>query len=182
MIPRSPHDAPPDSGPGSDAGGESASATARAARDSAQQVWLAGLGAFAKAQQEGGKVFEALVQEGLALQRRTQSAAQQHLAEAASRVGSAASELGARAAGSWSQLESVFEDRVATALSRLGVPTSRDIQALHERIDALTRALEKAQESPRETPRARRAAAAQPPRSPRPSARATRPGKPPAGT
>ena len=47
----------------------------RMARESAQQVWLAGLGAFAKAQQEGGKVFEALVREGQALQRKTQDAA-----------------------------------------------------------------------------------------------------------
>ena len=31
-------------------------------KDSAQQIWLAGLGAFAKAQEEGNKVFEALVE------------------------------------------------------------------------------------------------------------------------
>ena len=36
-------------------------------RDSAQQIWLAGLGAFSKAQEEGGKVFETLVKEGLSL-------------------------------------------------------------------------------------------------------------------
>ena len=37
-------------------------------RESAQQIWLAGLGAFAKAQAEGGKVFEALVREGQTMQ------------------------------------------------------------------------------------------------------------------
>ena len=33
-------------------------------KESTQQIWLAGLGAYAKAQEEGGKIFEALVQEG----------------------------------------------------------------------------------------------------------------------
>jgi poly(hydroxyalkanoate) granule-associated protein len=42
------------------------------AKDSAQQIWLAGMGAFSKAQAEGGKVFEALIQEGMSLQRKTQ--------------------------------------------------------------------------------------------------------------
>ena len=36
-------------------------------RDFARQVWLAGLGAFARAQEEGGKVFDTLVQEGQAV-------------------------------------------------------------------------------------------------------------------
>ena len=38
-----------------------------AVRESAQQIWQAGLGAFAKAQGEGGKVFESLVREGVSL-------------------------------------------------------------------------------------------------------------------
>ena len=42
-------------------------------KDSAQQIWLAGLGAFSKAQEEGGKVFEALVKEGMTIQRKTQA-------------------------------------------------------------------------------------------------------------
>ena len=40
-------------------------------RESAQQIWLAGLGAFAKAQQEGTKVFDALIREGEAIQKKT---------------------------------------------------------------------------------------------------------------
>ena len=42
-----------------------------AIKESAQQIWLAGLGAFAKAQEEGGKAFESLVKEGLTIQRKT---------------------------------------------------------------------------------------------------------------
>src|SRR4051812_626481 len=50
-------------------------------KESAQQIWLAGLGAFSKAQEEGGRVFEALVKEGVGLQRKTQSVAEGKLSE-----------------------------------------------------------------------------------------------------
>ncbi|MHA7600592.1 phasin family protein [Alicycliphilus sp. T452] len=117
----------------------------RMARESAQQIWLAGLGAFAKAQEEGGKVFEALVREGQALQRKTQSAAEEHLGEAAQRMGHLASDLGERAAGQWDRLEGIFEQRVAKALQRLGMPTAQDMQALQERVDALEAELRRLQ-------------------------------------
>ena len=55
-------------------------------KDSAQQIWLAGLGAFAKAQEEGGKVFEALVKEGLGMQRKSQVMAEEKITEAASKM------------------------------------------------------------------------------------------------
>jgi len=112
-------------------------------KDSAQQIWLAGLGAFAKAQEEGGKVFEALVKEGLSIQRKTQAVAEEKISQASSRVTSMASDIGSRAAGQWDKLESIFEDRVATALSKLGVPTARDLDVLNARIDALAKSLGK---------------------------------------
>ncbi|HQQ70455.1 MAG TPA: phasin family protein [Alicycliphilus sp.] len=113
----------------------------RMARESAQQIWLAGLGAFAKAQQEGGKVFEALVREGQALQRKGQNAAEEQLSGAAQRMSHLASGLGERAAGQWDRLEGIFEERVAKALQRLGVPTAQEVQALRERVAALEQAL-----------------------------------------
>jgi poly(hydroxyalkanoate) granule-associated protein len=114
-----------------------ASPLAGAIKDSAQQIWLAGLGAFAKAQEEGSKAFETLVKEGLSIQRKTQAAAEERLNEATSRVGGMASEIQNKAAGQWDKLESLFEQRVAKALGRLGVPSASDVEALMERIDAL---------------------------------------------
>ena len=108
-------------------------------KDSAQQIWLAGLGAFSKAQEEGGKVFEALVKEGLSIQRKTQAAAEEKITEATSRVTSMASDIGSRAQGQWDKLENIFEDRVAKALSKLGVPSAHDLQALAARVDALSK-------------------------------------------
>ena len=108
-------------------------------KDSAQQIWLAGLGAFSKAQEEGGKVFEALVKEGLTIQRKTQSVAEEKITEATSRVTTMASDIGTKAQGQWDKLENIFEDRVAKALAKLGVPSARDLEALSARVDALAK-------------------------------------------
>ncbi|MFN3374981.1 MAG: phasin family protein [Burkholderiaceae bacterium] len=113
-------------------------------KDSAQQIWLAGLGAFAKAQVEGGKVFEALVKEGLTLQRKTQAVAEEKISEATSRMSTMANDIGSRAAGQWDKLETIFEDRVAKALAKLGVPSARDLEALSARVDALAKSVGKA--------------------------------------
>ena len=111
-------------------------------RDSAQQIWLAGLGAFSKAQEEGGKVFEALVKEGLSIQRKTQAVAEEKITEATSRVTSMATDISSKASGQWDKLEGIFEDRVARALAKLGVPSAKDIDALMARIDELNRSVQ----------------------------------------
>lgn len=108
-----------------------------AIKDSAQQIWLAGLGAFSKAQEEGGKAFESLVKEGLSIQRKTQAVAEERISEATNRVSSMATDISSKAAGQWDKLENIFEERVAKALNKLGVPSARDVEALIERIDAL---------------------------------------------
>ena len=112
-------------------------------KESAQQIWLAGLGAFSKAQEEGTKVFEALVKEGMSMQRKTQSAAEDKISEATSRMTNMASDISSRAAGQWDKLENIFEDRVAKSLSKLGVPSSRDLDVLNARIDALAKSMGK---------------------------------------
>lgn len=112
-------------------------------KDSAQQIWLAGLGAFAKAQEEGGKVFEALVKEGTSIQRKTQAAAEEKISEATSRMANMATDISSRAAGQWDKLENIFEDRVAKALNKLGVPSSKDIDVLVARIEELNKSVQK---------------------------------------
>lgn len=108
-------------------------------KDSASQIWLAGLGAFSKAQEEGGKVFEALVKEGLSIQRKTQAAAEEKISEATSRMASMATDLSSKASGQWDKLETIFEERVSRALKKLGVPSAKDIDGLIARIDELNR-------------------------------------------
>ena len=118
---------------------KSASPLAGTVKESAQQIWLAGLGAFAKAQDEGGKVFESLVKDGVAIQRKTQAVAEEKISEATNKMASMATQISSKASGQWGKLEDIFEDRVAKALNKLGVPSAKDIAALNARIDALSK-------------------------------------------
>ena len=105
-------------------------------KDSAQQIWLAGMGAFAKAQQEGTKVFETLVKDGAKLQEATQQA-QAKVTEAAHKMTAMASDMGQRASGQMDRLEGIFEERVAKALQSMGLPSAQDLAALEARVAAL---------------------------------------------
>lgn len=113
-----------------------------AIKDSAQQIWLAGLGAFAKAQEEGNKMFEGLVRDGLGMQRKTHAAAEEKLSEASHRLSDVASGLAAKAGGQWDKLETIFESRVAKAVQNLAMPSSADIDALNARLDAMQKTLD----------------------------------------
>jgi len=112
-------------------------------KDSAQQIWQAGLGAFNKAQVEGTKAFEALVKEGVSFQRKTQSAAEEKINVATHKMTTMATDITSKASGQWDKLENIFEDRVAKALNKLGVPSSKDIDALIARINALNASVQK---------------------------------------
>jgi poly(hydroxyalkanoate) granule-associated protein len=96
-------------------------------RDSANQIWLAGLGAFSKAQQEGANMFETLVAEGEKFQERTKGAADERMAE-----------IREKASETWGKVEKVFDDRVGRALHALNVPTRKDIDVLSRRVHDLT--------------------------------------------
>ena len=112
-------------------------------KDSAAQIWQAGLGAFAKAQAEGSKAFESLVKEGTSMQRKTQAAAEEKISEATNRMSAMAGDISSKASGQWDKLENIFEDRVAKALNKLGVPSAKDVSALIARIDELNSSVQK---------------------------------------
>ncbi|MGC1175137.1 phasin family protein [Polaromonas sp.] len=114
-----------------------------AVKESAQQIWLAGLGAFSKAQEEGGKVFETLVKEGLSIQRKTQAVAEEKISTATNRMATMATDITSKAGTQWDKLENIFEERVAKALNKLGVPSAKDVEALIARIDELNKNVQK---------------------------------------
>ena len=122
---------------------------ASSVKDSAQQIWLAGMGAFAKAQAEGGKVFDALVKEGVSLQRKTQAVAEEKLGDVTGKMSSMASEVTSKAGASWDKLENIFEERTAKALGKLGVPTAKDVAELTRRVEELSAAVAKLSKSPK---------------------------------
>ena len=110
---------------------------ASSVKESAQQIWLAGMGAFSKAQEEGTKVFEALVKEGMSLQKKTQGIAEDKLGEVSGKMSAMADTVTAKAGQNWDKLEAIFEQRTAKALGKLGVPTAKDVAALSERLATL---------------------------------------------
>jgi poly(hydroxyalkanoate) granule-associated protein len=122
-----------------DTGKKDSAQFAGTVRESASQIWLAGLGAFSKAQEEGGKVFDTLVKEGLSIQRKTQAVAEEKISEATNRMASMATDISSKASGQWDKLETIFEERVSKALNKLGVPSAKDIEVLVARIDELNR-------------------------------------------
>jgi poly(hydroxyalkanoate) granule-associated protein len=120
--------------------------------ESAQHIWLAGLGAFAKAQDEGTRLFEALVREGVALEQKTRKLTAGKADDARSAVESAVGQVRERSQETWDKLEKVFESRVSRALNRLGVPGSQELKALTSRVEELAREVHKLNAKPAKGP------------------------------
>ena len=147
-----------------------------AVKDSAKHIWLAGLGAFAKTQAEGGKMFETLVKEGRSLQRKTQAVAEGKISEVTGKMTAMADTVSAKAGKNWDKLETIFEARTARAMSKLGVPTAKDLESLAKRVEALAAAVAKLSgQAP-----ARRAAPARKAATPKAKAKAEAPAAAPA--
>ena len=106
--------------------------------ESAQQIWLAGVGAFSRAQAEGTKLFEALVKEGMGLEQTMRKFAGGRAEVVRDVVESRVGQARERATDTWDKLEKVFEDRVQRALVKLGVPSREDLNDLSGRVEALT--------------------------------------------
>lgn len=138
----------------------------RSLAGSAQQVWSAGVGAFARAQTEGTRMFEALVKEGMSLERNTRKLAAGKVDAMRDAVEEHVGNARGRAVDTWDKLEKVFEDRVQRSLTRLGVPGREEIAALIDRVDQLNRELRKLSGVPAaKTAPARKAAAKKAPAS-----------------
>ena len=125
-----------------------AEAASKSLRDSAQQIWMAGIGAFERAQHEGGKLFENLVKEGATLEKKTRSFTTGKVDVARDAVETTVSTVKVKAQDTWDRLEKVFEDRVSRALSKLGVPAHKEMQALIDRVEELNRAVRKLNTKP----------------------------------
>lgn len=158
------------------AGGLLDSHLAQTVKDSAQQIWLAGMGAFSKAQAGGGKVFETLVSEGLSLQKKTQGMAEEKISEVTGKMSAMADTVSAKAGQNWDKLEAIFEQRTAKAMAKLGVPTAKDVATLSQRVEELAAAVARLDKgaAPAKAPRAAKTAAAKTAAAKAPAKRAAR--------
>ena len=120
--------------------------------DSAREIWLAGLGAFSVAQQESGriieqgsKLFDKLVAEGSKIETKTRKDVEGAVGglrgEMENRVDEIKQQAEAvrkQATDNWDKLEKIFEDRVAKALTGLGIPSKEDVSSLTAKVDRLS--------------------------------------------
>jgi poly(hydroxyalkanoate) granule-associated protein len=118
---------------------EAGTVAGKAIMESAQQIWLAGLGAFAKAQGGGGNLFETLIREGSSLEQKTRTLATGKADEVRGAVESGVSQVRERTQETWDKLEQVFESRVSRALGKLGVPGRKELDELIRRVDEIGR-------------------------------------------
>jgi poly(hydroxyalkanoate) granule-associated protein len=122
--------------------------------ESGQQIWLAGLGAFAKAQEEGGKLYEALIKEGSALEKITTKYTSGKVDEVRGAVENTVAQVKDRASDTWDKLEKVFEERVARALGGLGIPGREELNNLTAKVDELSKAVKGMGKAPAAKPTA----------------------------
>ena len=116
--------------------------------ESGQQIWLAGLGAFAKAQEEGGKLYEALIKEGSALEKITTKYTSGKVDEVRGAVENTVAQVKDRASDTWDKLEKVFEERVSRALGGLGIPGREELNNLAAKVDELSKAVRAMSKAP----------------------------------
>ena len=135
-----------------------ARASGKSIVESAQHIWLAGLGAFAKAQDEGTRLFEALVREGVSLEQKTRKLTAGKAEDARDAVESAVGQVKERSQETWDKLEKVFENRVSRVLNHLGVPGSTELKTLTHRVEELAREVHKLNVKPAAKPVAKPAA------------------------
>lgn len=114
--------------------------------DSAREIWLAGLGAFYVAQTESGKLieqgnklFDKLVSEGVKLEKKTRKEAETAVDDIKDSVESRVDVFRQQASDNWDNLANIFDQRVSGTLERLGVPTTKDLSKLSGNVQKMSR-------------------------------------------
>jgi len=106
---------------------------AQMVKNSAHQIWLAGLGAFIQAQQENNDLFNELVNKGEEAEKRCREDKQnchQHLPKPNNH---------------WNKIEYSFEERVAQAVSHLDLPSRQELHSLNQQVKTLSEHLKELQ-------------------------------------
>jgi poly(hydroxyalkanoate) granule-associated protein len=101
-------------------------------RESAERIWLAGLGALALTEEQGTKLFKSLVKKGEAFDKATRSRLDKQIATVKDAPSSA-----------MRRIEGSVEHTMTGMLHRFGIPTRREIHSLTRRVESLADSLEK---------------------------------------
>ncbi len=112
-------------------------------RTSALRALDAGTQAAAGVRQSAVGAFESLVKQGAALEARSRRAALSRAEHARDIACARAGQARARTVEAVTHLEKVFEQRVSKAISKLGVPTAKDVKALSRQVAQLQASVER---------------------------------------
>lgn len=105
--------------------------------ESAQHVWWAGLGALQRAQAEGSRLFDTLVQEGAEVERDGRRRAEERAETVREEVENRFDQARENAAMGWGRIERAFDERLRSALRRLDVPEREEVDALRRQVQQL---------------------------------------------
>ena len=114
--------------------------------ESAHKVWLAGLGAVAMAEQEGGKFFTNLMEQGQKLEGKSKKKVE--------KAKGTVSGMKTVAESYWETFGRTVDDQVTNVIHRIGVPTKDEIETLTKKVENLTAAVDKLRTKETARPRA----------------------------
>lgn len=109
----------------------------------ARQIWLAGLGAYARVGAEGTEYFKSLVKEGEGLETKGRQLVTEQVESANDSVKSSVWLVKDKFEVQLDKVEKAFDNRVASALNRMGIPSRQDVEALSAKLDELSAVLER---------------------------------------
>jgi len=115
----------------------------------ARKIYLAGLGAYAKAGAEGVGYFKELVKAGEGVESKGKKLVDEQVEAANSQIESVKQSVNFNVTSvkgkvevQLDKIEKAFDTRVAAALNRIGIPSKQDVEALSAKLDELSALLE----------------------------------------
>lgn len=112
----------------------------------ARKIWLAGLGAYSKAGQEGAEYVKDLIKTGEEVEKKGKKIVDKQLDAANSEIDTIKEDVNGVKGKFEVQLhkvEKAFDHRVARALNRFGIASKHDVETLSAKLDGLTALLER---------------------------------------
>ncbi|NBA94086.1 phasin family protein [Pseudomonas sp. R5(2019)] len=115
-------------------------------RSYARRIWLAGLGAYARVGHEGAEYVRELIKTGEAVEQQGKQRIDHELDAANNEIESVKSTVTSvkgKVEVQLDKIENAFDNRVASALNRIGIPSRHDVETLSAKLDELTALLER---------------------------------------
>jgi len=107
-----------------------------------REIWLAGLGALSRVEEEGDKVFNTLVDRGRDYEDKRRRQIDDATSSLKKRQDALTSDVSQRIDDATKTVEDVVNRTVNSTLGRIGVPTRHEVQGLSDKVGELSRKLD----------------------------------------